>query len=187
MSEFASHAAAVLLMFLVLPLWILAGFTDYWCHRASHIEENAGTPESLLHLLQFGSIAIPTILALFMEINALFFLIAALAIVFHHVVAFIDVRYANRTRPVTPFEQMVHSFLEIMPITAFLLLAVLYWLQFLDLLRLHLGAGSFVLQIKNHQLPLWYVLSAIGAAALCNLAPYLEELMRCRRQMRAAS
>lgn len=184
MNDLVAHGAAALLMYLVLPIWILAGFVDYWCHRASHIEDSSGTPESALHLLQFGTIAVPVLLALFMEINALFFLIAALAIVIHHGVAFVDVRYANRTRTVTPLEQMVHSFLEIMPITAFLLLAALHWPQLLDFSEPRRHGSGFMLRLKPHPLQPWYVLAAIGTALMFNLLPYLEECLRCRRAAR---
>jgi hypothetical protein len=115
--------ANLLMMFFVLPIWLLAGLTDYFCHRASQIEQTSGVPESLMHLLQFGLIAIPALMALTLQVNAAFFFLAAAAIIVHHIVAYLDVRYANSTRRVTAFEQMVHSFLEITPITAFLLLA----------------------------------------------------------------
>jgi hypothetical protein len=38
-----------LLMYFVLPLWLAAGFADYLCHRATHIEETSGWKESVLH------------------------------------------------------------------------------------------------------------------------------------------
>ncbi|MBV9045849.1 MAG: diguanylate cyclase, partial [Alphaproteobacteria bacterium] len=30
------------LVYVVLPLWVLAGFADYLCHRATHIEHANG-------------------------------------------------------------------------------------------------------------------------------------------------
>jgi len=50
-------------MYFVLPLWLAAGFADYLCHRASHIEATSGPKESALHLLQFAEMAIPTLAA----------------------------------------------------------------------------------------------------------------------------
>jgi hypothetical protein len=50
-------------MYFVLPVWLAAGFADYLCHRASHIEL---TSESLLHLLQFGEMALPILAAMFL-------------------------------------------------------------------------------------------------------------------------
>ena len=36
-----------LLMYFVLPLWLAAGFADYLCHRAVHIEKTSGWRESI--------------------------------------------------------------------------------------------------------------------------------------------
>ena len=175
------HAATVLLMYGVLPVWILAGFVDYFCHRASHIEKTSGPSETAMHLLQFGLIGIPTVIALLFEINAGFFLLATIAMLLHHGVAYIDVRYANQTREVSPFEQMVHSFLEVLPIAAVLLLAVLHWPQVLVLVGGPAQPDSFGFRLKSHPLPAWYVVGAITAAGVFNAVPYLEELVRCLR------
>ena len=43
----------LLLGYLILPLWIAAGFADYLCHRAARISENSGAQESALHLVQY--------------------------------------------------------------------------------------------------------------------------------------
>ena len=184
MPDMPAHAAAVLLMFVVLPAWVLAGLAEYLCHRASQIEQTGGVPESILHLIQFSSIGMPTTLALFVQINSMFFLLAALAIVLHHLVAFIDVRYANSRRAVTPFEQMVHSVLEIAPITAFLLLAVLHWSDLQGLLGHPVPPEGWSIRLKNQPLPVWYVAGAIASAGLLNGLPYLEELVRCVRKAR---
>jgi hypothetical protein len=32
----------LLLMYVVLPLWLAAGFADYLCHRAARIAETSG-------------------------------------------------------------------------------------------------------------------------------------------------
>src|SRR5205823_4190777 len=65
------NAAQYALMYFVLPLWLAAGFVDYLCHRASHIETTSGPKESALHLLQFAEMALPTLASIFLEINAL--------------------------------------------------------------------------------------------------------------------
>jgi hypothetical protein len=33
-----SDPTVLILMYFVLPLWLVAGFADWLCHRASHIE-----------------------------------------------------------------------------------------------------------------------------------------------------
>jgi hypothetical protein len=169
----------LLLGFLVLPLWVAAGFADYWCHRAAEISENSGTMESVLHLVQFSLVGLPVTLALFIRPNAGFFLLTVVCILLHHLVAYIDVRYADATRKVEPREQMVHSFLEILPITACLLLAVAEWPQLVSLFGLGGEQPLFGLQPRVISLP--YTMAAFSAAVLFNLLPYLEELWRCLR------
>jgi len=51
----------------VLPLWLAAGFADYICQRASHIERTSGWKGSVLHLVQFGEMAVLVLAALFLE------------------------------------------------------------------------------------------------------------------------
>jgi hypothetical protein len=64
-----------ILMYFILPLWLAAGFADYLCHRAAHIEQTSGVKESILHLLQFVEMGIPILAAMFLEINALVILV----------------------------------------------------------------------------------------------------------------
>lgn len=172
-------AAYLLLGFIVLPLWIAAGLADYLCHRAARISENAGTPESLLHLAQFSLVGIPVTLALFLKPNAGFFLLAVIFILLHHLVAYIDVRYADGARKIPPREQMVHSFLEVLPIAALLLLAAAEWPQFLALVEL--GGEQPVLQPQPRLISGSYTATVLAAALLLNVLPYLEELSRCLR------
>jgi hypothetical protein len=182
MTQFAGHAAAVLLMFAVLPIWIAAGLADYVCHRATNIEATSGTKESVLHALQFALVGLPVTLALFLNANAGFFLLAAICILLHHAVAAVDLVYANPKRRIAPREQMIHSFLEVVPITAFLLLAVLYWPQFLALFGAGPEEARFAPQIRI--LPWRYTAAALGGALLFNAVPYAEELLRCIRAAR---
>jgi hypothetical protein len=172
-------APYLLLAFVVLPLWVAAGFADYLCHRATHIEQNAGTAESVLHLVQFSLVGLPVTLALFLRPNAGFFILAGLCILLHHAVTYIDLRYADGTRKIWPREQMVHSLLEILPITAFLLLAVAAWPQFLALLGLSGEPARFAPELRLMPIP--YTAAILLAALLFNALPYLEELLRCLR------
>jgi hypothetical protein len=172
-------APYLLLGFCVLPLWIAAGFADYLCHRVARIQNNAGVPESILHLVQYFLVGTPVTLGLFLQPNAGFFLCAGFAILLHHIVAYIDVRYADRARHIQPREQMVHSFLELLPIAAFLLLAVAEWPQFVALLGM--GPERPVFAPQPRVMPLFYVATILAAAFLSNLLPYLEELWRCLR------
>jgi hypothetical protein len=181
-SNDASQSAGILLLCGVIPVWIAAGLADYFCHRYSRISETSGTRESVLHLVQFGLIGLPITLALFLQMNAGMFLLAAICILSHHAVAYVDVAYANHTREVTPVEQMVHSFLEIAPLVAFILTGVLYWPQLLSLLGLGTEAAHFMPELRVLP-PLW-IAFVLGGALLFNALPYAEELLRCARRRR---
>ncbi|MDB6111900.1 MAG: diguanylate cyclase [Pedosphaera sp.] len=175
-----SQAAGIFLLCGVIPVWIVAGLADYFCHRYSRISETSGTRESALHLVQFCLIGLPIVSALFLQINAGIFLLAAICILLHHAVAYVDVAYANHTRKVTPVEQMVHSFLEILPIVAFLLAGILYWPQLLSLLGL--GSQTAHFRPEPRVLPPTWIACVLGAAFFLNALPYMEELLRCTRR-----
>ena len=181
----AAHAAQILLMFAVLPVWIVAGLADYFCHRASRIEDTSGPAESVLHRVQLGLVGVPVILVLFLDINAGLLALCLFCILLHHAVAYLDVDYATHTRNVTPLEQMVHSFLELTPIAAFLLLGVLYWPQLLALFGMGTEAARFAPVLKREPLPVAYVIAVFAATIVFNLAPYLEELLRTLRAKKA--
>src|SRR4051794_35770138 len=136
-------ATQTLLMYFVLPLWLAAGFADYLCHRAASIETTSGWKESLLHLLQFGEMAIPTLAAIFLEINALIIGTMIACFIAHEATAIWDVSYAYHRREVTPTEQHVHSFLEMLPLMGLLIIVTLHWQQFLSLFGLSQAHADF--------------------------------------------
>ena len=135
----------------------------------------------LLHLVQFGLVGIPLCAGLFLQINAGLLLIMAAFVILHHIVAYIDVRYANRTRQVRPVEQMVHSFLELLPITALLLVMVAHFDQVESLFGYGSQLPHFWVQWRATPLPLLYVSVVLLGAAAGDLLPYLEELHRTLR------
>jgi hypothetical protein len=165
-----------ILFFVVLPLWVTAGLADYLCHRAGAIEAHNGVRENLLHWLMMAELGVPLALALFFRVNALLLGVMALALVAHEITTHADLRLASRTRIVTPFEQMVHSFLEMMPFAAFLLVAILRWPQAQALL----GAGSEPADFSLifQPLPAKAIIAVLGGMALLNGLPYLDETRR---------
>jgi hypothetical protein len=171
----------LLLMYVVLPLWLAAGFADYLCHRASRIAETSGWKESLLHLLQFAELAVPVLAALFLEINAAVILIMIVALVVHELTAIWDVRYATATRTVTPTEQHVHGVLEMLPLTALLMVIAIYWDQFISLFGF--APAQFELRLKPVGLNPWYIACMLAITLLFEVLPYFEEFARgLRRQ-----
>ena len=175
-------ATQSVLMYFVLPVWLVAGFADYLCHRATSIQITTGWRESLLHLLQFGEMAIPTLAAIFLEINALIIAVMIVCLVAHEATAIWDVSYAYERREITPTEQHVHSFLEMLPLMALLLVIVLHWGQFLALFGLGSEAAQWAIQLKQPPLPWLYVSVILVLVLVFDVLPYMEELWRGIRQ-----
>src|SRR5436853_2856304 len=146
-----------MLLYFIMPVWFLAGLADYLCHRATDIEHNAGPKESLIHLLMFGEFAIPILMCLFLEINALVFAVMIVAFLAHEATALWDVSYAIERRYVSPLEQHVHSFLEMIPLMAGAFVAILHWPQLLALFGLGAETARFTLELKEESLPIAYI------------------------------
>ena len=176
-----------LLLYFIMPVWFIAGFADYLCHRAADIAHTTGPRESLLHLLMFGEIAIPLLMCLFLEINALVFAVMIAAFIAHEATALWDVSYAIDKRYVSPVEQHVHSFLEMIPLMAGSFIAVLHWPQFIALFGFGSEAPRFAIEWKSEPLPVVYIFAVLGAALLLELLPYLEELWRGLRATKAGA
>lgn len=167
----------VVLMYVVLPLWVLAGFADYCCHRATHIEHANGAKESLLHWIMMLEVGIPLVAAVFLKIDALLLAFMIVCLLAHEVTGYLDLKLAMATRKVTAFEHQVHSLLEILPATALLLVAILHWPQAEALFGLGSARADFSLGLK--QAPAWdAIIPPAVAFAVFVLLPYAEELVR---------
>ena len=168
----------LILLYFILPLWLLAGCADWLCHRASHIERTTGAKESLLHLLMFSELGLPLLAAIFLQINAGIIAIMIIAFFMHEATALWDVSYAVTAREVTPLEQHVHSFLEMIPLMAILFVVSRHWDQFLALFGFGAEDARFGLAWKDPALPATYVFSIMTVIFLFELIPYIEEFFR---------
>ncbi|KIZ40676.1 MULTISPECIES: hypothetical protein [Rhodopseudomonas] len=175
---------AIILMYFILPLWLTAGFADWLCHRASHIETTTGAKESLIHLLIFAEVGIPLLAAMFLNINPLVIAVMILMFFVHEVTALWDVSYATTARTVTPSEQHVHSFLEMIPLMAIVSVFSLHWGQFLALFGIGPEPLLTDLSWKSQPLPAMYVACIMTLIVLFELLPYVEEFFRGLRANR---
>jgi hypothetical protein len=116
-----------LLGYVVFPLWLLSGLADYLCHARTDIAHTSGSHESALHLLQTAEIGLPVLVFLFLATNALALAVMAAGVFAHTVTSWRDVKFAAQLRHVSPGEQYVHSFLNVLPWIALALVAILHW------------------------------------------------------------
>ncbi|WP_263141613.1 diguanylate cyclase [Pseudomonas sp. RIT-PI-AD] len=181
------NLATAYLMYFLLPVWLLAGFADWLCHRRTSISTTTGIKESLIHLLMLLEIGVPLLAAMFLQVNALIFLLMLAAFVLHELTALWDVSYAVSLRDVKPSEQHVHSFLEMIPLMGLSVLALLHWQAFLSLFGLGEAPAEYALRWKQQPLPAGYLACVLGATLLLAVLPYLEELHRDWRDRRRAA
>lgn len=103
---------------------------------------------------------------------------AALA---HGATALYDVSLATQDREVRPVEQHVHSFLEVIPLSAMAFTACLHAEEVRSLLRGGRGPEDWRLLPKDRPLSAKY-LAALGAVIGAGvILPYAEEMTRCLR------
>jgi hypothetical protein len=162
----------------VLPLWLTAGVADWLCHRRTDIEHTTGPAESAMHLLMLSEAAVPVLAGLFLDITSPVLLLMAGAFLLHEATALWDVTYASRRRAVTPVEQHVHSYLEMVPLMALSFVAVLHWPQVLALCGAKGYRQDWGIRRKPQPLPMRYVAPMLVAMVALEWAPYLEEFWR---------
>ena len=163
---------ANLVGFVLFPLWLLAGLGDWLCHRRSHIERTSGAGESWFHVALHALIAVPAVLVLFFEPGALLLAIAAVAVVAHTLLAWWDTAYSQPKRYISPIEQLIHSFLDLLPAFALAIGFVLAWPA--------LEAPAWSLVRRAEPLSTGWIAAVLVGFAL-GLAFILEELARGRR------
>jgi hypothetical protein len=175
------EAAQKLLLYAIPPAWIAAGLADWLCHRATHIEMTAGAKESLIHLLMQAEFGVPVVLTLFCEITPSVILSEIAAFVAHEATVYWDLKYTAPRREISPFEQQVHAWLELVPLVAIALIAVLRWAETKAVFGFRDGPLDLSLRLREKPLPLSYHFGLLTSVALLDALPYLEELWRTLR------
>ncbi|ALV04972.1 diguanylate cyclase [Roseateles depolymerans] len=174
----AGDPTELILLYFILPLWLLAGVADWFCHRAARIEQTTGAKESLIHLLMFVEVGLPVLACLFLRINALVIAVMVVCFFIHELTALWDVSYATTARVVTVLEQHVHSFLEMIPLMAIIAVVALHWPQAMALVGVGPEAADFSLAWKDTPLPTAYLATILLVILFFEILPYLEELWR---------
>ena len=173
-----------LILYGLLPLWGVAGFIDWCCHRASKVESTSGLAESLVHSLMGIQLGVPIVLCLTFEVNVLVLLICVVMWLTHEIAAHWDVHYAAPRRHISIWEVHVHNYMATLPLYLLMLVAILNWDVTMKALTLD-WSGQFALRPLSSRpggagyLPGY--LTFIGT--LCVL-PYIEENIRCLRHWR---
>jgi hypothetical protein len=168
------------LWYVLFPVWLAAGFGDWLCHRRSRIEQTSGFRESLLHALQAAQLGVPLLAGLLLEIDATVLLVMIVCVLAHTATAVWDLAYTTPRRYISPAEQHIHSYLEILPMVAVAIVAILHP----DALAALAGAEPGLraeLRLKADPVGAGRVALVLGLVACVQGLPLLEELWRTAR------
>ena len=174
------------LLFFLLPVWVVVGALDWWCHRRAGIER-FGPYEPLLHLVLISLAGFPILLGLFLEITAPILAVMILCLVAHEAVGYIDVRWATHRRGIPPFEQRLHDYLAAIPFAALSLIVVLHWQDLVLLVTQPIEALAQPLRLRSPPLPAGIVAGILGFVVIGNVLPFLEEFARALRHRAQAA
>jgi hypothetical protein len=180
--------ARFILMYVAFPLWVAAGLADWACHRRTGIALTSGLKENLLHLLMFGEIGVGMLAVALLEIDAAVLLLVFAVFLVHELTVYWDLHYSTLLRDVGPFEQVVHSFLELLPLLSLALLAAAAWPQALALVGIGDEARDWSLRLKESPWPADWLRVGLLLSLAFNLLPLLQETWSCAvvRSVRAA-
>jgi hypothetical protein len=179
-------AARFILLYLVMPAWLLAGVADWACHRRTGLEHTTGLKESLLHLLMIAEVGLGVLAVLFLEINSAVLLLLVALLAAHALTSHWDLHHASGKRFVGAFEQTMHAYLEALPLVAFALLAASYWPQFIAIFDTSASVPDWRWAWKSDPLPTSVIMVLLAASAFFGFAPYAEELYRSLKARRTA-
>ena len=176
----ASTLVLNILLYVLLPLWVVAGGVDWFCHRATNIESTAGLREALVHAIMGVQVGIPILLGLLFEVNVLVLILCILAFVAHELVAHYDVKYAQDLREISIWEVHAHSYLATLPFFILLLIVVRRWETFIDFITLN-WAGGMTLEWRQESLGMNgnFAVSYMAVMLVFGVLPYLMEIYRC--------
>ncbi|GHJ26298.1 hypothetical protein TPA0910_07310 [Streptomyces hygroscopicus subsp. sporocinereus] len=172
------------LMYGVMPLWFVPAVADWLMHRRTRIEHTSGIRESALHALMMTEAGVPVAMGLLARVNPLVLSVMGGAAIAHGATALWDVSLATGEREVRPVEQHIHSFLEVLPLSAMAFTCCLHWEQVRAALRGGDRPEDWKLLPKENPLPARYLAAiGLGIGAFVVL-PYAEEMKRCVRAAR---
>ena len=163
-----------LLLWGIYPLWLLAGAGDYVCHRLTDIAHTSGRGESWFHLMQFLALLIALAAGALLEVNAVVFGAMAALVLIHSVLAHMDVSYTDGRRYISPLEQHIHGFMDVLPLVAVSLFGLLHWEAVSAVPNTHIVSLAT-------PVPFGSILLVASFAILAG-TPILEELWRTGRQ-----
>jgi hypothetical protein len=177
----ADDATRRYLMYIIMPVWSVAGFLDWLWHRQTKIETTSGVKESILHLVMMAEAGAPILTGLFLEMNAGALALMGAGWLIHDLTVALDVSYTASRRTIYPREQHTHGYMQTIPFDIVATLACLHPEQSLALLGLGPEKADFRLRFRKPPVPLKDFATIVACMGLVSGLPHVEELWRCLR------
>lgn len=170
--------ATAFLFYLIVPLWLGAGFADWAFHRRTRIESTSGFPESALHAVMLAEVGIPMLAVIFLQINGLVMALLLASLLAHTITTYADLRWTHGRREIGPGEQMAHGLLEVLPLLTVSFAVIGSWPVTLTLFGFGDQPPDFRLRLREVPLlsPAWGMVLAV--LVILTIGLYLEELVR---------
>jgi hypothetical protein len=170
-----------LILYGLLPLWGIAGFIDWCCHRATQVESTSGLKESLIHSLMGIQLGVPILLCLLFQINVLILLICMAMWLLHEVVAHWDVHYATPRRRISIWEVHVHNYMATVPLYLLMLIVIINWDVTVKAVTGDWTGQFSLVRVNEPYGGSTYLPAYLAFMAVLCVFPYLEENIRCLR------
>lgn len=169
------------LAWVLYPLWLLGGAIDYVSHLRSDIQHTSGVRESWLHLAQLATMAVLFVCAVLLEITLPVILVLTGMVLTHTVLSFVDVSYTIGRRRISTVEQHAHGLLNVVPLVAVGLLAILNWGTLLA------PSTASLIRFKDEPLGAMHIAILLGSFSVFGGGPVIEEWLRTQRARAKAS
>ncbi|UUX94321.1 diguanylate cyclase [Aquabacterium sp. J223] len=175
------------LLFGLVPLWLLAGWLDWCCHRWQRIEHSAGVPEALLHLVMLAQLGLGLMAVLLLQVTSAVLLLLLACLVAHELTMWADLAWAESRREIPVPEQWVHGLQSVLPWAGGVAVALLHPQAALALLGMGEATADWGWRWREPPLDVRYVVGVAATGALGVVLPFLMELRRALRVQRRLS
>jgi hypothetical protein len=176
-----SQLVLYLILYVILPVWVIAGAWDWWCHKKTKIEQTSGLKESIIHSIMGVQVGLPILACLIYEVNVLCFFV----LITHEYVAHQDIVFATPRREISHWETHAHSYLSTVPFYLIGLIVVRRWETFVKMITFDWsGEMGLVLRAEPIGGTPYYLPYYLGFAFCVGVLPYVEENIRCWRYQR---
>lgn len=179
-------ALRFVLMDLLVPLWIAAGFVDWALHRRTAIAATSGLTENAFHWAMYLQMALLLAGVVLFEPSAALLAIGFTLFVLHELTVYVELDYTTLRRDVGPLEQMVHSFLELLPFVLLVLVALAAWPQVLAIAGAGGARADWTLVPRELATLRPWLIAAGAGTLLFNVLPLLQETVSCAWARRGA-